>query len=440
MKKILLPIALSFFCFSGLSQSTRHLKGSFYFYHDYFAYVTFGVQSNGKVIFCGSTGRDDNADIFVSRYNFDGTIDETFGNKGEIFMDLGGYKDIPVFFKILPDNKIIIGVLADNAYSYRTLRSSMVIIKLTADGEYNPTFGIGGRFYEQPHRHYKGLMGGTTIDDGSIFLLRRYDFRNQFDMGISSVTAAGEVNNHFGNNGNVNASTRKFDDNGMAIYALQDRSLLVTGQSHTGPSDVAIRAEHRPVDAYLMKFTPDGNLDNNFGNNGKIITGFNSEKNLPIKIATDENGKIRIAGTVSSDRQHGQFFIYGFMPNGRVDTTFGKKGVVRGKYGTTSLGTDIAYGDSGRFYLAGRQIRSGQSNVFVTRFNEKGVPDTAFAKTGTIQFTHKSQNAQIVVLPDRRVIVGAMTNIEQKNYFIVTCYLPNGNIDPLFGNRSKEKK
>lgn len=440
LMKIFLPVL---FLFVGLfcnAQSSHKLKGSFYFYHDYFAYINFGVQQDGKIVFCGSIGRDDDADIFVSRYNFDGTIDETFGNKGMLFFDIAGYKDVPVFFKVLPNDEMLIGVIADNAYSYRTLRGSLVLIKLLADGGVDMSFGQSGKFFERPNRHYKGLMAGATQPNGNIFLLRRYDSRNQFDVGITSITAAGETNTGFGNNGNVSASARKFDDNGIDIFAEATGNLLITGQSHTGPSDVAISAGHRPVDIYLMRFTSYGDLDNSFGNNGKVITGFNSGNNFPSKIAVDERGRIRIAGTVSTDRQHGKWFVYGFLPNGSIDSAFGKKGVLGAKNAGNAIASDIAFADSGQFFIAGHNIKLGQPHVFISKIKEDGKLDTSFAKTGIIQLSHISKSPQIVVMPDGRVILGAMSTIERRNYFVVTCYLPNGKVDPMFGSRSNEMK
>lgn len=436
--KLFLQAFCILFCSFAAAQPGKNLripKGSIQFYCDYFSYVHFGMQSNGKYIFCGSTGRDDDADLFISRYFGDGSIDESFGNRGIIHIDFAGYKDVPVFLKILPDDKILIGAIADNAYSYRTLKGNMMLVRLNADGKPDEQFGDRGRVTEKPDRRYKGLMAATVSSDGILYLLRRYDFRNQFDFGISAYDASGEVFQQFGNNGNINGSVRRFDDNGMDICLQPDGKLLITGQSHSGPSDVAPAARHNPVDVYLARYNSDGSTDADFANNGRIVTDRGSAQHAPKRVCTTSDGRILVAGSVSQQRKQHDIFVYAFNTNGHPDTLFAGRGILRLRYSQNDQGNDIVTAADGKFYLAGSVTRGNDPYVFVSRFNRDGSADTSFNKKGQIVLEYISDQPEIMLQPDGKILVGAPAIVDRRNYYVLTRLLTDGRVDASFGKK-----
>ncbi|RYF88717.1 MAG: hypothetical protein EOO00_10825, partial [Chitinophagaceae bacterium] len=407
------------------------------FYCDYFSYVHFGMQAGGKYILCGSTGRDDDADIFVTRYNEDGTVDESFGKKGIIYMDLAGYKDVPVFLKILPDDKILIGAMADNAYSYRTLKGNMMLVRLNADGTADMQYADKGRITEKPDRRYKGLMAAAISSEGNTYLLRRYDFRNQFDFGVTAYGNEGRLIESFGNSGSINGSIRKFDDNGMDICLQKDGKILVTGQSHSGPSDVALAAKHNPVDVYLVRFNADGSPDAGFANNGKITTDRGSGQHTPRRVCSTSDGRILIAGSVSQQRKQGDVFVYAFNTNGHPDTLFSGRGVLRLRYSSNDQCDDMVVDTAGKFYIAGSIRRNGDPNVFVSRFNADGSIDTSFNRKGQVVVDYISEQPKITLQPDGKILVGVLSTIDRRNYYVLSRFLPDGRVDSAFGKKSE---
>ena len=438
--RILLQLCLIWCCCAASAQTGKHprqLKGSFYFYCDYFAYVNFSMQSNGKYVFCGSTGRDDDADIFISRYNEDGSPDESFGKKGIIHIDLAGYKDVPVFFKVLPGDKMLIGAIADNAYSYRTLKGTMVLIRLNADGSTDNSFGEQGKVTERPDRRYKGLMAAAVSEDGSPFLLRRYDFRNQFDFGVSAYSYDGKLSESFGNSGHINGSVRKFDDNGMDICLQTDGKLLITGQSHSGPSDVNIGVRHNPVDVYLTRFNTDGSIDATFGNNGRIFTDKGNNRHTPRRVCQTSDGRILVAGSIAQQRKQSDVFVYAFDTNGRPDTLFEGRGALRLRYSSSDEGNDLCTTPDGKFYITGTTTRGSDPYVFVSRFNNDGTADTSFNKKGRVVLDFISDQPKLMVQPDGKVLVGALATIDRRNYYVLSRFLANGKIDPSFGQKAE---
>ena len=438
--KIFLQASLLFLTLYASAQpgkGPRLTRGAIKFYCDYFSYVHFGMQDNGKYIFCGSTGRDDDADIFLTRYSEDGTIDESFGNKGMLYIDLAGYKDVPVFMKILAGNRILIGAIADNAYSYRTLKGSMVLIRINADGTADKTFGEQGKVTERPDRRYKGLMAAAISSEESAYLLRRYDFRNQFDFGVSGYANDGKLLESFGNGGNINGSIRKYDDNGMDICIQEDGKLLVTGQSHSGPSDVAFAAKHNPVDVYLTRFNADGSPDAEFANNGKIVTDRGSAQHVPKRVCTTIGGRILVAGSVSQQRRQSDIFVYAFNTNGHPDTLFAGRGALRLRYSSNDQCNDMTVDANGKIYITGSLTRNNEPYFFVSRFHADGTIDTSFNKKGQVVVDFVSEQPKIMLQPDGKVVVGAFSKIDRRNYYVLSRFLPDGRIDAGFGRKTE---
>lgn len=436
--KIFFTTAMLCLCLLLNAQDSRHprqLKGSFYFNCDDYLFLRMAVQQSGKVLVCASSAHNDDADILLMRFNTDGTPDTDFGNRGSIFFDLGGYKDVPVFMQVTPEDDILIGAMADNAYSYRTMRGFYVLIKLDQNGNYRSSFGVGGKCFEKPDRRYKGLMAAAVQQDHSIYVLQRYDFRNQFDFGITALDPSGNINPYFGNNGRVNGSTRKFDDNGLDICLQADGKVLVTGQSHTGPSDTRIGALHSPVDVYVYRFNPDGSPDDQFGNRGKVISEFGTGNKLPCKVASLPDGSIRVAGTVTGMSKRHDAFIFGLLSNGETDTAFAKNGLLMVRHSGHTRAHGMLAADSGKFYLAGEIFKGSSPYVFIHRYDAYGKLDTAFNKTGKLLLPYVSGEPVINLLPDGKIVVGSMATIERRKYFVVTRYLPNGKIDPEFGQQ-----
>ena len=119
------------------------------------------VQSDGKIVIVGqgetppSAGRPDSRDIdiYVARFDPDGTPDATFGTNGVKRLDLANgvgagntiNADQVYGLALRPDDSIVVfgSKGLDSADPGRTDRD-IVAVQLEDDGDPDPTFGIGG--------------------------------------------------------------------------------------------------------------------------------------------------------------------------------------------------------------------------------------------------------------------------------------------------------
>src|SRR5262249_52732806 len=70
------------------------------------------IQADGKIVAAGfARRRSGDTDIAVVRYNINGSLDPTFGNKGIVFTDLNKGDDDAFSMVIQPDGKILVAGL-----------------------------------------------------------------------------------------------------------------------------------------------------------------------------------------------------------------------------------------------------------------------------------------------------------------------------------------
>src|SRR5262249_32973927 len=96
-------------------------------------------QPDGKLVVVGSTAR---VEVVLIRYNVDGSLDETFGTGGIVMTGTG--VGFPRKLALQGDGKIIVAGTTGPP-SHDILAGSLFgMLRYTADGELDDTFGTGG--------------------------------------------------------------------------------------------------------------------------------------------------------------------------------------------------------------------------------------------------------------------------------------------------------
>jgi uncharacterized delta-60 repeat protein len=123
---------------------------------------------------------------------------------------------------------------------------------------------------------------------------------------------------------------------------------------------------------------------------------------------------------------------------GDLDPSFGHHGLVTTRFGNYQAhGCDVAFGPSGRIIVIG-----GTQNGFaIAAYRHDGSPDRTFSGDGTVwhDFTGKAYGTEgacgVAVQPDGRILVGGGATYGTPIHGVVARYLPNGTLDPSFGDR-----
>lgn len=438
-RRNLLLLLLFAITFNGIAQITGvplKYPGKILIPIDYESDIKFSLQKNGKIVVAGTTGKGDNSNIFIARYTAEGNLDQTFASNGIANIDILGFQDILVSLNILPDDKIIVGAVADDEFSYRTLRNKLVIMKFKENGQYDNSFADNGRYVEYADSKYKGLMNIDCDAEMKIAGIRIYDSHNQFDYGVFRFNSDGSKDEGFGQNGSVNGSIRIFDDPPMDLAIQNDGKILIVGQSQTGPPPSYMKTKGNPIDVYVTRLNADGSLDNTFGDNGKLITMIKKGYNLPRKISVLPSGKIFVTGSVTVSKNKAYAPVFKFLNNGFYDTSFADKGLLTVSFGNKNVATDLKIIDDDNLYLTGTAIKNNFQNTFLCKIKEDGSFDTSFNKKGYLILNTYSYNPKIAVCDNSNIVLGSIIKIGNNYFYMLTRYSSKGKIDNTFGKKN----
>lgn len=111
------------------------------------------------------------------------------------------------------------------------------------------------------------------------------------------------------------------EDAPVKIIGQPDGKLLVLGE--TGDSYL------QKGDFALVRYLPDGTLDETFGNAGKVITVIGRGKRARASSGVlQKDGKTILVGSAQGAAYQPDYAMVRYHPDGRIDKTFGNKGKV----------------------------------------------------------------------------------------------------------------
>jgi uncharacterized delta-60 repeat protein len=180
-----------------------------------------------------------------------------------------------------------------------------------------------------------------------------------------------------------------------------------------------------------------GDLDPSFGSGGKIITNIGGLIDIATSVAIQPDGKILAGGTSEA----ADFALVRYRPDGSLDDSFGSGGIVITDLGTSSEGIeDIVLQPDGKIVAAGfaNFFSAGTQDDFaVTRYNSDGSLDTSFGSGGIVStdfFRGFDQIKAVALQPDGRIVTAGFADISDgQNDFALARYNSDGSLDTTFG-------
>jgi len=294
------------------------------------------IQADGKVIAAGGVQpRSDisptlpNFKFAMTRYNPDGSLDQSFGSGGKVVTDFTGSSESVSALVIQPDRKILAAGFVDNPA--RTNRD-FALARYNPDGSLDSSFGFGGKVITD----FGGVFDGANaiaIQPGARILVAgsNHSLSTVSSFSLVRYNVDGSIDSSFGSGGKV---TTRFSDNaGVRALALQpDSKIVAAGTADDGKAG---------SDFALARYNPDGSLDLSFGCQGKVTTDFGTY-NAAYAMSIQSDGKIVVAGGVQqgTDSRSSDFVLARYNPDGGLDSSFGSGGKVITDF---SGGSDTAF-------------------------------------------------------------------------------------------------
>jgi uncharacterized delta-60 repeat protein len=356
-----------------------------------------GLQSDGKIVVVGWV-LDQNlkSSFAIVRYNSDGSLDTSFGNRGTVVTSVDQGDDLPTSVAIQSDGKIVIGGAAGESLPWNwnpndpgfhpdfltAPRSSPVLLRYNPDGSLDSSFngtGIDEFTYDgYPSLGYASpyLPSPLPLNDGDSITQVQVQADGKIIVAagpdISRINADGSLDTTFGQDGVVTVPLPlilgAIDD----LLIQPDGKFLIATTSYAAANEFAI---------YISRYNADGSLDMAFNHGLPVSTpetpdGWGDLTDL----AVGSDGKIVATATVNYLGVQSYGVVARYNPDGSLDTSFGGTGqVVEHSYGWNvaviqSDGKVVAVG-GGVLQDDGVQATS---DFHVKRFNADGTEDVDF--------------------------------------------------------------
>jgi len=278
----------------------------------------FAIQPDGKIVVAGSSIRASGQVIALARYWPNGSLDNTFGVNGRVTVPVGE-TSAAKSVTLQPDGRILVA-----GYSGFGTKLDFTIVRLTADGAPDPSFGNAGIVVSPVP---SSLPTGEAVKvlvrpNGKLLVVGNY--RSETVAAIARVFVAqyqsdGQLDTAFGDNGTWSSPSGQ--NNSVDEAALSPDGRLIA---------VGTRFDLSSGDYNLLSFavTSDGATDTGYGNNGFALLQPNGRKGFAgTGLALQNDGTIRIGGGATIlNNQNLDAVIIQLTANGQYDLTFNQSG------------------------------------------------------------------------------------------------------------------
>ena len=351
------------------------------------------VQTDNKIVLAGHVETNNIRDFAVVRYNTDGSMDNSFGNGGLVIFDGGTDADMAAAMIIQDDGKILIGGSVSHP---STTWDDYAMARFNADGTPDNTFGTGGLVTTDINGEWDNAFDMAIQDDGKILLAGEAYTGGKRNVGIVRYNSDGSCDCSFGSGGFAILSIGSIIDRTRAIALQADGKILAGGWMNDGLDD----------QLFLTRFNSDGSTDNTFGNNGiaTLDIGAKDDKCWDLKVLTD--GKILVGGQ-SGTPDNFDYLLVRYLPDGTLDDTFGSNGIALTNVGTTDYVSEMFIQADGKILTAGSAF-----TFELIRFLETGYPDPGFGNNGVVNTSigsGSSYSQTLCMQADGKIIVAGFS-------------------------------
>lgn len=192
-----------------------------------------------------------------------------------------------------------------------------------------------------------------------------------------------------------------------------------------------------------LSIAKSGDLDQSFGQGGKIITDFFGRTDVGKNLLIDSNKKILISGSATKNSTSDHFALARYNEDGTLDTSFDTDGkvttskIAENKY--VAEGIDgVALQSDGKIVACGRGYFESNAGLALIRYNQNGSLDRSFAEEGmAFSPDAQEQNFPLALTLDSAdkiiVVAAAFKQRPESSSFAVFRFNADGSLDKSFG-------
>jgi uncharacterized delta-60 repeat protein len=381
-------------------------------------------DAGGRLVAAGGA----NDSFVIARYEEDGTLDPTFGaGDGLAYLadwrdEIGQTEAAAMDAAVQPDGKVV----AVGYWLRRDVPPFMgvgevcwAIARLLPDGSPDPAFGGGdGRVLQ--------CSAGTVAlavavkRDGKLLVAGAANRNRRGTLGrIARFNPDGTLDRGFGGrrSGLFGISPPPGEHS-----AVHDLELL--------PSGKILASGYFRFNFMVARLLPNGTLDRSFARAakrpGRLITDVDGRCGqtgcaIGWGMDRDRTGRILVSGYVQQPNPREHIALVRYRPGGKLDTTFGRRGVVRTKIGGYASARHLAVQRNGRIVVGGESGSVQSPRFTLVRYRPSGRLDPTFFGDGVFARASDSDSSARDLLIDeaqRITATGGLVRDGQKGFFL----------------------
>ena len=232
------------------------------------------LQADGKILLAGQSNNGTNNDFALTRYNSDGSLDNSFGGgDGIVTTALGSGTDRAYGVTVQTDGKILLAGLSHNGSN-----DDFALTRYNSDGTLDSGFGGGDGIVTTAIGLGNDIAHSISVQsDGKIILAGESQNGAVKDFALVRYNSDGTLDTGFGKGSGIVTTNLGGSDIGRGMSLQSDGKILVTGTSHNGTDK----------DIALVRFNTDGSLDTNFDMQALNANPTFIEDGSPVVLDTD---------------------------------------------------------------------------------------------------------------------------------------------------------
>lgn len=235
--------------------------------------AAFCLQSDGKIILAGDSQINSaTGDFQLIRLNANGSIDNSYGNNGVVYIDVNNETNLAESVAIFPDNKIaVIGW----AVNYSTLNFKCAIAKLNTDGSLDTSFdGDGKMIVSENFISVTAPYNSIVLSDGKLLVSHSLAYNGDAVFSVMRINQNGGLDSSFGNSG-IKTLDPAVGSNTNLLYAMAlgaNDKIVMTGRSDQSTQPWMVSG--------VGQLTSTGQVDVTFDSDGRKTLAFDSENSF----------------------------------------------------------------------------------------------------------------------------------------------------------------
>ncbi len=313
---------------------------------------------------------------------------------------------------------------------------------ISAEGILDPAFGTGGKIVLNLGGTVDLIGAGVLQPDGKIIIAgSTYPSGSSVSLAdflVARLNADGSLDSTFGNGGFVKTDFTGGQDGATNVAVLPDGKIIAAGFAQT-----PLVLNSRRTAFALVRYNPNGSLDDTFGTGGKVHSDFGAGYEIISKILIQPDGKIIALGNApaTGNNSPARIGLTGYNADGSIDSSFGTNGrfFIRfneaGHYSENTNFRDAAIQPDGKIIITGDAqvlipgcVPSPTVNCitfssFMFRYMPRLTLDRKFGRRRGKEYGNYEQFWDVFLQSDGRVVIGG-NNIKR--------YWTNGRLDRVF--------